>query len=73
MIIYSRYQVAFDFVSYYDALSELFMNLGGLCPRWAEYQILSPTSPRLRKALCNFYASLVRCCKHVIGTVQECT
>lgn len=47
------------------------MNLGRFCPRVAQYQIWYPTSRRLQKALCNFYASIVRFCRHVVKVTQQ--
>lgn len=52
--------------SYYEAFAELFMNLGTVCPRFEQYQALFPTSTRLQVALCNFNASIIRCCQRVI-------
>ncbi|KAL6816715.1 nucleoside phosphorylase domain-containing protein [Trichoderma sp. SZMC 28015] len=57
-------------VTYDDALSKLFMELGRICPRWADYQIFFSSSPRLQDALCDFYASLIRCCKRAVETVE---
>ncbi|KAH7010053.1 hypothetical protein EDB80DRAFT_714408 [Ilyonectria destructans] len=63
--------VVSNFVSYYDAVSDLFMNLGRLCPRFAEYQILYPNSTRLQKSLSDFHASIVCCCKHVVEAARR--
>ncbi|KAH8812078.1 hypothetical protein F5884DRAFT_831783 [Xylogone sp. PMI_703] len=63
--------VLFNFASYYEAFSELFMNLGKFCPRFAEYQALYPGSARLQKALCDFHAASIRCCKHVVETIRR--
>ncbi|KAH7131338.1 hypothetical protein EDB81DRAFT_845847 [Dactylonectria macrodidyma] len=63
--------VVSNFVSFYDAASELFMNLGSLCPRFAEYQILYPNSIRRQNSLSNFHRSIVYCCKHVIEASQR--
>ena len=40
------------------------MKLGRTCPRFAEFSYLYPTSVRLQKALCEYYAAVVRLCKH---------
>lgn len=53
-----------------EALSKFFMDLGGLCPRWKDYQIFYSSSPRLQNALYDFYASLIRCCKRAVETAQ---
>ncbi|KAL6794164.1 ankyrin repeat-containing domain protein [Trichoderma sp. SZMC 28012] len=58
-------------VTYDEALSTFFMDLGGLCPRWKDYQIFYSSSPRLQDALYDFYASLIRCCKRAVETAQN--
>ncbi|KAK8005007.1 hypothetical protein PG990_011044 [Apiospora arundinis] len=60
-----------NFTSYYDVTSRLFMKLGRLCPLYADYQALYPASQRIRKALVDFHASIVRCCRHVVQTVKR--
>ncbi|KAF6525751.1 hypothetical protein HZS61_011546 [Fusarium oxysporum f. sp. conglutinans] len=60
--------IAVNYTSYFEALSVLFMELSKQCPRFAEYQALYMTSTRLQKALCDFHASIIRCCKHVVET-----
>jgi hypothetical protein len=64
-------EIAINFTSYYEALSNLFMGFTTYCPRFAEYQALYPTSIRLQTALCNFHASIVSCCKHAIEATQR--
>ncbi|KAK3898976.1 hypothetical protein C8A05DRAFT_46840 [Staphylotrichum tortipilum] len=64
-------QIALNFTSYYEAFSNLFMGLASHCPRFAEYQVLYPSSVRLQAALCNFHASLIRCCKHAVEAAQR--
>ncbi|KAK2697319.1 hypothetical protein QWA68_003700 [Fusarium oxysporum] len=59
-------QIMLNAASYYEAFAELFMNLGTICPRFEQYQALFPNSERLQTALCNFNASIIRCCQHVI-------
>ncbi|RBR10780.1 uncharacterized protein FIESC28_09311 [Fusarium coffeatum] len=59
-------QIMLNAASYYEAFAELFMNLGTVCPRFDQYQALFPTSTRLQEALCNFNASIIRCCQRVI-------
>ncbi|KAK7917534.1 Ankyrin repeat protein [Apiospora marii] len=63
--------VAANVASYYQATSDLFMKLGRMCPLFADYQALYPDSIRLQKALIEFHASIIRCCKHVVQTVQR--
>ena len=64
-------EIALNFSSYYEAFSNLFMGFAAHCPRFAEYQILYPNSDGLQKALCNFHASLIRCCKHAVEAAQR--
>ncbi len=64
-------EIALNFTSYYEAFSNLFMGLASHCPRFAEYQVLYPNSVRLQAALCNFHASLIRCCKHAVEATQR--
>jgi hypothetical protein len=47
------------------------MELSDQCPRFAEYQALYMTSTRLQKALCDFHASIIRCCKHVVEVIRR--
>lgn len=63
--------IAVNFVSYFEALSSIFMTVGRQCPRFAEYQALYPASTRLQGALCDFHASIIRCCKHVVKVLQR--
>ncbi|KEY68152.1 hypothetical protein S7711_08340 [Stachybotrys chartarum IBT 7711] len=63
--------VAVNYTSYFEALSSLFMSFSSYCPRFAEYQALYPASTRLQKALCDFHASIVRCCKHAVEAIQR--
>ncbi|KAK2471615.1 hypothetical protein H9L39_16606, partial [Fusarium oxysporum f. sp. albedinis] len=64
-------QIAVNYTSYFESLSALFMELGNQCPRFAEYQALYMASTRLQKALCDFHASIIRCCKHVVEAIQR--
>ncbi|KAK4172309.1 hypothetical protein QBC36DRAFT_294484 [Triangularia setosa] len=63
--------IAVNYTSYFEALSGLFMAFSNQCPRFAEYQALYPASTRLQKALCDFHASIIRCCKHVVEVIQR--
>lgn len=49
-----------------DAASRLFMQIGILCPIFSEYELLYPDSVRLQSALKNYYASIIRCCRHLV-------
>ncbi|KAI1056638.1 hypothetical protein LB507_001461, partial [Fusarium sp. FIESC RH6] len=59
-------QIVVNAASYYEAFAELLMSLGTVCPRFEQYQALFPTSTRLQVGLCNFNASIIRCCQRVI-------
>lgn len=60
-----------NYTSHFEQLSQLFMRLTNFCPRVAEYQTLFPNSQQLQKALCEFYASIVAICEHMIRYVQR--
>jgi len=47
------------------------MSFNKLCPRFDDYQILYPQSTRLQASLCEFYASIVRCCKQSLQMNQR--
>ncbi|KAH0435885.1 hypothetical protein CcaCcLH18_04667 [Colletotrichum camelliae] len=64
-------QVVINFASYYERVSDLFMQFSRDCPRFAEYQALFPNSPGLQKAVCDFNASIIYCCKHVVEAIQR--
>lgn len=46
------------------------MNLGRQCPRIHGLASLYP-SPGLQKALCNYYAAVIRLCKHVTESLRK--
>ncbi|KAJ2896038.1 hypothetical protein MKZ38_005923 [Zalerion maritima] len=64
-------KIVVNFTSHFDGLSNLFMGFSALCPRFAEYGALFPTSTRLQKALCNYHASIIRCCKHAVEAIRR--
>ena len=64
-------QIALNLASYYEAFSNLFMSFASHCPRFAEYQVLYPNSVGLQTALCNFHASIIRCCKHAVEAARR--
>ncbi|KAK2017339.1 hypothetical protein LZ32DRAFT_23759 [Colletotrichum eremochloae] len=64
-------QVVLNFSSYYERVSDLFMQFAKDCPRFAEYQALFPSSPGLQKAVCDFNASIISCCRHVVEVIQR--
>lgn len=63
--------VCANVTSYYEITSNLFMKLGKSCPLFADYRSLYPDSVRLQKALVEFHASIIRCCKRVVEIVQR--
>ncbi|KAK8023696.1 Vegetative incompatibility protein HET-E-1 [Apiospora rasikravindrae] len=63
--------MAANITSYYQPTSDLFMRLGRLCPLFADYQALYPDSVRLQKALVDFHASIIRCCRHVMQVLRR--
>ena len=63
-IIDALLKAANNITSYFEKLSTLFMKLGCTCPQFTEFSYLYPTSIRLQKALCEYYAAVVRLCKH---------
>jgi hypothetical protein len=52
-------------------MSAFLMDIGKHCPRYTEYQALYKDSDGLQKSLCNFYATLIRCCTAAIGALQN--
>ncbi|MCJ1377484.1 hypothetical protein MMC17_000579 [Xylographa soralifera] len=58
--------VANNFISYFDKLSDMFMQLGRTCPRLAEFGSIYLTSTRLQRALCEYYAVVVSLCKSAV-------
>src|SRR5436853_6296053 len=47
------------------------MSFNKLCPRFAEYHNLYPHSARLQASLCDFHASIIRCCKQALEVIQR--
>ncbi|KAL7821795.1 nucleoside phosphorylase domain-containing protein [Trichoderma gracile] len=56
---------------YYERLSKDLMELGRLFPRRQAYQIHYASSTQLQEALCSFYASFLRYCKHTVQASQR--
>jgi hypothetical protein len=63
--------VVINYTSHYEALSELFMELGQICPHFERYQALFPSSSGVQSALSKFHASIIRCCQHVVEAVRR--
>ena len=51
--------VANNFASYFDKISNVFMQIGRTCPRIAKFGALYITSTRLQQVLCEYYAVVV--------------
>src|ERR1044072_9850764 len=66
-----RVEIALNYTSYFNALSDIFLGLKPYCPRYEEYQALFPTSVRLQGALCNFHAAIIQCCRHVVQALHR--
>ncbi|KAF6807606.1 hypothetical protein CSOJ01_08047 [Colletotrichum sojae] len=64
-------QVVLNFTSYYERISDLFMQFGRDCPRFADYQALFPDSLELQRAVRDFNASIISCCKHLVEALQQ--
>ncbi|RDA94437.1 hypothetical protein CP533_2254 [Ophiocordyceps camponoti-saundersi (nom. inval.)] len=64
-------EIAVNATSYFEPLSNLFTSLRDHYPRFAAYHALYPNSPRLQKALCDFHAAIVRCCKHAVEVIHR--
>ena len=60
-----------NYVSYFEKLSGLFMQLGRSCPRLAEFGTLYKTSIGLQRSLCEYYAVVVHLCKSVIEFAKK--
>lgn len=60
-----------NFASFFNQLSEWFMELRKICPRFSEYQVLFGDYPGLQTALCSFYATVVRFCRRALEVTQR--
>ncbi|KAG8525640.1 uncharacterized protein KY384_000400 [Bacidia gigantensis] len=59
-----------NLTTYFDQLSTLLMNIGRQCPRIHELGSLYP-SVGLQRALCEYYVSVIRLCKHIKQSLQK--
>ena len=64
-------QIIINLTSYFEAASKLFMELGKLCPVFTEYQVLYPSSTRLREALNEFHSCIIEVCTHVVLALRR--
>ncbi|KAH7024882.1 ankyrin repeat-containing domain protein [Microdochium trichocladiopsis] len=60
-----------NFMSYNDGIFKLLMEITKFCPVASEYRSLYPDSTRLQKTLSNFYAAVIRCCRHLVQVMQR--
>ena len=60
-----------NFTSYFDKLSNVFMQIGRTCPLFAEFGALYITSTRLQRVLCEYYAVVVKLCKSAVELSQK--
>ncbi|KAI3324596.1 hypothetical protein HD806DRAFT_493050 [Xylariaceae sp. AK1471] len=63
--------VVTNFLTYYEEVSKAFINFDKWSPRFSEYKLLFPSSIRLQAAICEFHASIIRCCKQVVQMLQR--
>jgi hypothetical protein len=59
-----------NITSFFDKLSEYFLRLRNSCPRYSEYKLLFGDSARLQKALCAFYATIIKFCTRAIQIIE---
>ncbi|KAK3374690.1 hypothetical protein B0H63DRAFT_548970 [Podospora didyma] len=57
--------VVMNYTSYFDHMSSALRDFDRWSPRIADYQLLFPTSSRLRMAVCRYYASIIAACKRI--------
>ncbi|RWA04497.1 hypothetical protein EKO27_g10608 [Xylaria grammica] len=60
-----------NFLTYYEETSKAFVDFDRWSPRFSQYQSLFPTSARLQGAICDFHASIIRCCKQIVYMSQR--
>ncbi|MCJ1396289.1 hypothetical protein MMC18_009178 [Xylographa bjoerkii] len=63
--------VASTVSSYFDQLSQLFMNIGRSCPRYQDLGLLYPKSTRLRDALYGYLIVIVKFCKKTVQFMEK--
>lgn len=51
---------------HFEKLSNLFMIIGGSCPRYQDFELLYPDSPRLQQALSGYYVVIVQLCRQAV-------
>lgn len=58
-------------VTYYETFSEILLKIGRHCPSSQVYYRVYRNSSTLERSLCNFFASLIQCCKQVVEAVRR--
>ena len=64
-------QLTASFASYFDNLSALLMRIGQSCPRYRDYGLLHARCPRLQKALCEYFCTIVVLCKKAVIFIRK--
>jgi hypothetical protein len=62
--------MASNYMSYFEGLSRLFMEIGCNCPRYQTFGLLFP-HPRVHRALCEYFILVVNLCKQAIVFLQK--
>ena len=57
--------------SFFVKITELVMEVGKLCPAYAQFGDIYPGSIQLQHALCEYYASVIRLCTKVIVVLNR--
>ncbi|KAI1750870.1 hypothetical protein F4782DRAFT_548270 [Xylaria castorea] len=60
-----------NFLTYYEETSQALLDFDRWSPRFSQYQSLFPISTRLQAAICEFHASIIRCCKQIVCMSQR--
>ncbi|MCJ1399178.1 hypothetical protein MMC11_002380 [Xylographa trunciseda] len=63
--------LASNFSTYFEKLSVLFMDIGRTSPRYNDLSLLYPTAVGLQRALCDYFAVVVRLCTHTIESLRR--
>jgi hypothetical protein len=64
-------QAASNFSSYFDKISEIFLEIRRYCPQNEDYQALYKDSTRLQAALCEYYATVVKLCLKIVEVSER--
>ncbi|KIX99306.1 uncharacterized protein Z520_04882 [Fonsecaea multimorphosa CBS 102226] len=66
-------QITVQFASYFDNLSALFMRIGRSCPRYEQYGVMYPKSPRLQDAIYDYFRTVVQVCQKAVLLIRKGT